>query len=48
MFINVPLIRLQVSKAAVEFACAEGGGAAAAQVERVVPGLSRAQLLEQG
>lgn len=45
MFINVPLIRLQVSKAAVEFACAEGRGAAAEQVKRVVIGLTRTQLL---
>lgn len=36
MFINVPLIRLPVTKAAVESACAEGPGAVAEQVKRIV------------
>lgn len=49
MFINVPLIRLQVTKAAVESACAEGSrGAVAEQVKTIVTGLSRAQCLLTG
>lgn len=45
MFINVPLIRLPVTKAAGESTRAEGPGVVAEQVKRVFTALTRAQRL---